>query len=280
MQILNLTNVEKSDIKYTISHFPDGEVQITLEEFSRKDSIEVRCRITNAEELFLVKQVFDILDRNEVVYDVFISYLMGMRMDRVMDFNRPFTLKIVSDILKSSKARSFDVLEPHSGRTVNFLGIKHEPVIEDIIPKEISHYQLVFPDTGAKERYEPLFYFGFDPDSIFCSKVRDVKTGKILRIQVDNPEKISDRPMLIIDDLCDGGGTFLGVAEAIRAIKPDAKLSIKVIHMVNPKGIENLSKTFDHVWFTNSYKDWNGFKAEFGKAVPVLPENVTQIEII
>ena len=50
--------------------------------------------------------------------------------------------------------------------------------------------------------------------------------------------------------------------------------------MVNPKGIENLSKNFNHVYFTNSYKDWNGFKAEYGKAVPILPENVTQIDII
>lgn len=280
MQILNLTNVEKSDIKYTISRFPDGEVQITLGEFSRKDNIEVRCRITNAEELFLVKQVFDILDRSEVVYDVFISYLMGMRMDRVMDFNRPFTLKIVADILKSSKARFFYVLEPHSSRTIDLLGITHEPVIEQLIPNELQDCQLVFPDAGAKERYESLLYWEFAIDTIFCSKVRDIKTGKIFSIQVDNPEKLSDRPMLIVDDLCDGGGTFVGVAEAIRAIKPDAKLNIKVIHMVNPKGIENLSKNFDHVWFTNSYKDWNGYKAEYGKAVPALPENVTQIEVI
>lgn len=280
MQILNLANVDKSDIKWSVSRFPDGEIQITLEEFSRKDNVEVRCRITNAEELFLVKQVFDILDRSEVVYDVFISYLMGMRMDRVMDFNRPFTLKIVADILKSSKARSFDVLEPHSGRTIDFLGIAHEPVIERLIPNELQDYQLVFPDAGAKERYGSLFYWGFDADTIFCSKVRDIKTGKILSIQVDNPEKLSNRPMLIVDDLCDGGGTFVGVAEVIRAIKPDAKLNIKVIHMVNPRGIENLSKNFDHVWFTNSYKDWSGYKVEYGKVVPMLPKNVTQIEVI
>lgn len=30
MQILNLANKEKSDIKYSISRFPDGEIQITL----------------------------------------------------------------------------------------------------------------------------------------------------------------------------------------------------------------------------------------------------------
>lgn len=36
--------------------------------------------------------------------------------------------------------------------------------------------------------------------------------------------------------------------------------------MVNPKGIENL---FNHVWFTNSYKDWEN-----------LPENVTMIKVV
>lgn len=280
MQVLNLTNIEKSDIKYTISHFPDGEVQITLGEFSRKDTIQVRCRITNAEELFLIKQVFDILDRNEMVYDVFISYLMGMRMDRVMDFNRPFTLKIVADILRSSKAQSFDVLEPHSGRTVQLLGMHYEPWPSDTIPQEMQHCQIVLPDAGAKERYEPRFFYGFPEDTIFCSKVRDIETGRITSIQVDNPERISGRPMLVIDDLCDGGGTFLGIAEAIRKVNPDAEINISVVHMVNPKGIENLSKTFNHVYFTNSYKDWNGYKAEYGKAVPILPENVTQIEVI
>ena len=43
--------------------------------------------------------------------------------------------------------------------------------------------------------------------------------------------------------------------------------------MVNPKGISNLSSSFDHVWFTNSYKDW---KEELG----TLPINVTQIDVV
>lgn len=270
MQILNLIAVQKSDIKYTVSRFPDGEVQLVLDSFSRKDAVQIKCRITNAEELFLVKQAMDILDRHEVVYDVFISYLMGMRMDRVMDFNRPFTLKIVTDILKNSKARSFEILGPHSGRTLQLLDIKCEPMIPEHIQRLIadSGYALVLPDAGAKERYESVMYLGFPSDTIFCSKVRDVKTGKILRIQVDNPAQVPDGSMLIVDDLCDGGGTFAGVAAAIREINPDAQIDIAVTHMVNPKGIETLSKNFRHVWFTNSYKDWEN-----------LPENVTMVDI-
>lgn len=48
-----------------------------------------------------------------------------------------------------------------------------------------------------------------------------------------------------------------------------AGIDIFVTHMVNPKGIENLSKTFRHVYFTNSYKDWNN-----------LPENCTIFEVV
>lgn len=69
MKILNLVHKEESDIKYDIFKFPDGEVQITLGEFSHKeDYIDVKCRITNAEELFIVFQVCDIFDRHAVNY--------------------------------------------------------------------------------------------------------------------------------------------------------------------------------------------------------------------
>lgn len=138
--------------------------------------------------------------------------------------------------------------------------------------------QVVLPDAGAAERY---FNGNVPPDIIVGEKVRDIETGKILSIKVKNPEAIDGRwPLIMIDDLCDGGGTFVGLANAIREVRPDAVINIAVDHMVNPKGIENLSKNFNHVFFTNSYKDWNGLKAEYGKAVPALPENVTQINII
>lgn len=275
MQVLNLANIDKSDIKYTISRFPDGEVQITLKEFTRKDTIKVMYRITNVDELFLVKQVFDILDRNDVVYDVFISYLMGMRMDRVMDFNRPFTLKIVANILKNSNAREFEILEPHSSRTYREFGTYEKSMPE--VLNRLDGYQIVIPDAGAKDRYEDVFFYDYPADTIFCSKVRDIETGEIFRIQVDNPEVISDRPMMILDDLCDGGGTFLGIAEAIRIIKPDAKLNINIVHAVNGVGLQRLSGAFDHVYITNSYKDW---KKSWEHQPTPFPENITQIDVI
>lgn len=70
MKLLNLISLDKSEIKYNLTRFPDGEPQISFpDEFDRKDSIKVMCRITSAEELFLLTQVGDILDRQEIEWD-------------------------------------------------------------------------------------------------------------------------------------------------------------------------------------------------------------------
>lgn len=269
MQILNLVNLEKSDIDYTLSRFPDGEVQISLGKFSHKDQICVRCRITNAEELFIITQVIDILDRHDVCYNIDIFYLMGMRMDRVMDFNRPFTLKVIGKMLNNSNAESIAILEPHSYavwdcRLGNKFATLH--LEKPIFPENFNtDYQLVLPDAGAVERYDYL-----SDDAISCSKVRDVSTGKILEIKIDNPEKIGNRPLMVIDDLCDGGETFCRIAKALEKLGVSKeRLNIAIVHMVNSRGIENLSKNFNHVWFTNSYKDWEN-----------LPKNVTITKVI
>lgn len=283
MQTLNLTNVEKSDIKYTISCFPDGEVQITLSEFSRKDTIEVHCRITNAEELFILMQVADILNRHEVIWDLEIYYLMGMRMDRVMDFNRPFSLKIVSNIIKGFNARGVELLEPHSTAFFDLVGSNYDTInpSDDLYLKlhpdnfdVFNKYLVVYPDAGAAKRYNCS-----RRHAVIAEKVRNVTTGKIESIHITNPEMFDENhsSILVVDDLCDGGGTFVGIAQEIRKYCPDRELNIFVTHMVNHKGIENLSKNFDHVYFTNSYYDWeSGYKVNGMK----FPENITQINVI
>lgn len=139
MQILNLTNIKDSDIKYTISRFPDGEVQITLDNINRKDVTKIVCRVTNAEELFLLGQVADILNRQGVRFKLTILYLMSIRMDRVMDFNRPFSLKIVTDFINGLGAISVELLEPHSIRSITEL---HAGAFS-LIPQE--------PNEPAKE---------------------------------------------------------------------------------------------------------------------------------
>lgn len=134
---LNLINREKSDIGYSIFRFPDGEVQMILGEFSRKEVVDIECRITNAEELFVLMQTCDILNRHGVMFSISIYYLMSMRMDRVMDFSRPYTLKIVVGILDNLGAFSISVFCPHSEMSLDLF--KMTPVTL-IRPNTLVYY--------------------------------------------------------------------------------------------------------------------------------------------
>lgn len=280
-QVLDLINPNNSDIKYKLGTFPDGEDYIELNEINRKDTICVKCRIRNAKELFILSQVFDILDRQEVKYKVEVFYLMGMRMDRVMDFNKPFTLKLVANVFHNCNAYQIDFVELHSDRIGTLY--PNELRFSEMYIQELDLYseqdnfvlgedvQLCFPDQGAYDRYTGYVYEPWGK-ILIGKKVRDPETGKILNIDIENPNDIDGRPILVMDDLCDGGGTFVGIAEAIRKYT-NVPLYIRVVHMVNPNGLLNLSQNYDKVWITDSYKDWKG---EYGNA---FPDNVIQINI-
>lgn len=263
MQKLNLIKPSESDIKFNIIHFPDGEPHIVLGEIDRKDSVKVICRITNPTDLFIVAQIGDILNRQGVTFIFAIKYLMSMRMDRVMSFNEAYSLKVVLDILKSSKPRGIQVLEPHNTGAM----LANDVIIVPSHKPDFSECLVVFPDKGAYERYK--YAYG---TAVICSKVRDTSTGALTGFSIENPElleQIPNKPLIVIDDLCDGGGTFVGIAELLKEKCPDRPKSIFVTHAVNPKGIDNMSEHYDNVYITNSYRDWAG-----------CPENVTIIDVV
>lgn len=273
MQVLNLIRPEKSTLKYKIIEFPDGEPHIVLEQdIDRKDEVEVLCRITSPKDLFILMQLGDIFNRHAVEFYLVIFYLMSMRMDRVMSFNEAFSLNIVANMISSIKPSSVNILEPHSRVCKKLIECSYVGTIPTInYSTKFENCLYVLPDKGAWDRYRVPSHL-----RVCCSKVRDVSTGKLSGFKIEDTsipliESNPEKSLVVIDDLCDGGGTFAGIAAEIRKVAPDRKLSIFVTHMVNPKGIVTLSENYDEVYFTNSYKDWQN---------EILPKNVKVIEVI
>lgn len=253
---LNLINLQQSDIGYTTSTFPDGEPYIKLEEFSRREEINVITRITCPSELFRLMQVGNILNRHGVVWNVYITYLMSSRMDRVMSFQEPFSLEIVAACINSLKPSTVELLCPHSDRVESLIsscGYTEYPFDY----KDLEAYDYIcYPDKGAAKRYS---YLVEDQSKVLtCTKVRDPQTGQLSGFQVSNPEvyKGEGKSICVIDDLCDGGGTFIGIAQKLRELDPNVKLSIKITHTIQRQGLQKLLDHYDHVETTNSYKDW------------------------
>lgn len=263
MKCLNLINQSESEVGYKLFSFPDGEPHIVLEELDRKEAFIVLCRITCPSDLFILLQVGNILNRQGILFALGITYLMSMRMDRVISYNEAYSLEIVASLINSLNAFKVVILDPHSDKTC-FLIKNSEPSDLDTPdnPKVIC-----FPDKGAKDRYEKRYP---GRTILYCSKVRDLETGKIEYIKIENPEVYSGGDICVVDDLCDAGGTFALLAPKLRELAPDAKISVYVTHMVNPKGIKTLSTCYDYVTITDSYADWESRG---------LPENVECVSI-
>lgn len=271
MQILNLIRLKESTVKYNIINFPDGEPHIVLGEINRKEEVNVICRVVNPSDLYILMQVGDILNRQAVEWNLYIAYLMSMRMDRVICLDESFSLGVVASIIEELSPNLIEILEPHSNRTLSLLGAQ---AWKTMLLDEIDYdCIIVHPDEGAFKRYRDDF--SHRTVRVYCTKIRDTATGKLSGFNITNPDVFKenlDLPIVVVDDLCDGGGTFAGIAKEIRKYAPSAKLSIYVTHMVNPNGIITLSRNYDEVTFTNSYCDWDiGLE---------LPDNVKVFKVV
>ena len=283
--IINLIKKSRGTVDYKISHYPDGQTDIELGEINLKWPVRVICRVRNAEELFLLRMVSSVLkDMHAMLKYVDIMYLMAARTDRKFSWNRPCTLDMVVEDLKSLGAEYVQVYEPHNFDAIFHLCSKYDMVIDETshfddvkcgsypdLFTELKEYTigtennitpeytiLVAPDEGAAHRMkENSRYMGFR--IITCKKVRDPETGRIK--SVDIKENISgidflDKILLVVDDLSDGGGTFLAIAPKLRELNPE-KLGLCIYHNIQEDGLKKLARTYDFVATTDSYKDWN-----------------------
>ena len=249
-------------IGYEVISFPDGEKHLKIQELDRKDSVRIVTRITNSDDLFLLMQLSDILNRQcVVVEEIYIPYLMSMRCDRLFSLEQPFTLSIVANVINSFKANIVRIVEPHSYTSLRLIKRSfNKPACWGLTDGDI----ICLPDKGSVTR-------SWAPGAIICSKVRDVNTGKLSGFCIENIGDYEEgNSIAVIDDLCDGGGTFIGIAGELRKLNP-VRLTLFVTHAIQKQGIERVASVYDEVHITNSYKDWEKES---------LPENVYVMDML
>ncbi len=264
MQIIDFINGKG----YRVINFPDGEVHLQLDPLNRKEGVIVKCRITNATELFLLMQLSDILKRQCIEVSILeIYYLMGMRCDRLFDIDRPFTLSIVTDVINSLKATTVYIYEPHSARCLKMINHSFASYltsyITSMLVRQNKDMLLVAPDKGSIDRYGDRHFV------VVCDKMRNEATGELQGFHATPKEDVVGRDLLVIDDLCDGGGTFVGLAPKLRELNPNT-LSLLVTHAIQKQGVEKVAAVYDKVYITDTYKDWTKES---------LPANVTVFKI-
>lgn len=297
--MIDLIDINKSDVKYEIINFPDGQKHIKiLDDIKSVDfitGINVKCRIRNAEDLFILMQLSDILTNNRIhIHRLYIYYLLAARTDRRFSSKEPFTLKIVADIINKMQPLDVYIMDPHSNVACDLIrqwivmrGIASKrcllQITKEIRQKNKEPLYICLPDEGAFKRYaiqRELKWHDLFDGTIRGSKVRNPDTGKLSDFEVKDKDKFHGANILVLDDLCDGGGTFLGLAEKIKETFNPASLSLAVTHAVQFKGIEKVASVYDNVYITDSYKDWAEMEFNGIKENNPLPSNARQIPVV
>jgi len=239
--MIKLDNVE---IKPTI--FPDGTSQVwklpedLLERLYAKGQATITWDFRKESELIHIAQLKDLLDTYNILVDLNVPYLPYARQDKRVSNESTFALRTFAKLINAmsfSRVITFDV---HSDKTRTLIPAlrNYEPYMEiDSARGMCGADELLFPDAGAFNRYAPLF--GKWGRTMPCAtKDRDPKTGYITNVQIQGDVK--DKSILIVDDLCDAGGTFILVAKA--AYEKGAKeVHLYVTHGLFTKGVKRLT---------------------------------------
>lgn len=249
MQIINLN--KRIGVK-TIE-FPDGQPHIELDKIECCEPVKVIVSIDCPKRLLELCMVSNALDSKMCDKKLLrINYLMGARYDRHMKEERgdSFDLKVISDIINSLNFDKVEILDPHSPVSLdlvrNSVGISNQFLVERYhIPETL----IICPDKGARLKVED--YANWNPNllktPVYCTKARDLSTGAVT-LAVEDAQECDGRPCIIIDDICDGGATFLAIAEQI---KP-SHLTLMVTHGIFSKGLIDLTSKFDVIITSDS----------------------------
>lgn len=180
-----------------------------------------------------------------------VPYLPAARADR----GNPFGAKVYADLINAAgldEVVAFDPHSPVSPSLVNNVRVVYSAhVVADVLRKRVAAGEfsaVLAPDGGAVDRASraaealglPLFT---------ATKSRDFDSGKLTNFHV--PELPMEGKILVVDDICDGGGTFRGLATAAD-IGP-GRLALWVSHGIFSGQADQLTEYFSEIWTTDSH---------------------------
>jgi ribose-phosphate pyrophosphokinase len=281
---LNLVDIDKSDIKYQIQKFPDGQQNIVIKSSVnhnipmangiglsdiKKYPIQIKSRLNNWLDLELIVCTvasLRILKVKEI--HLYVPYILGARSDRKFEHGGNRYIKdVIAPVLNSLNFESVTCIDPHSyvleNCINNFESITNKELVMKVFDNgwnslKMSECVLISPDAGASHKiYKLAEQIGYKGDIITCSKERDAN-GKLTNISLMNlPKDAWTKDLIIVDDICDGGQTFINIAKHFKENYGDLKGKIYLIitHGIFSKGFHELCDYFDGIYCTNSYSN-------------------------
>lgn len=241
--------------------FPGGELQVTAEIVALRSDVEqidMVAHLASAHDIMELLLATDAIRRQvSAPIRLFMPYVPYGRQDRVANEGEALSIKVFADLINAQHYELVVITDPHSDVTPALLERAQvlSPINRIVQIPNISQMTLVCPDAGARKRVHDLAK-RLRLDVIHADKIRNTKTGEITGTVVDlrpiGPQQHS-MPLLVVDDICDGGRTFIELAKALRGEYYAGPLYLYVTHGIFSNGVESLLACYERIY---TARDW------------------------
>lgn len=230
----------------TVMTFPAGEAHAKAPEPGEAPTV-IAVHGTDANDYLAAAQLTDVNRSLGLQTTLLVPYLPAARADRGV----PFGARHYADLINLIGAERVITLDPHSPvmpPLVNGLvSVPLRSIIDECIDPS-GYVGVIAPDEGATVRAGeaaealglPLFQ---------ARKHRDFESGALTGFSC---EPLPDEGrLLVVDDICDGGGTFRGLIQATGL--PRERVDLWVTHGVFSARSAGLDGVFGTLHCTDSY---------------------------
>lgn len=229
-------------------NFPAGEVSVNVDFLKEcnNQAVFVAAQIVDSDgvmQLLMVKDAIDRMVGPSSRKGLLLPYVPYARQDRVCNQGEALSIKVMADLINSMGFDEVVIYDPHSNVTTALIKNCTAISLSDFANlslrfRNISHDKtFVAPDFGATKKVEKLAEFLGRKEVIQGIKRRDLKTGKLSGFAFEGD--VEGKDFLIVDDICDGGGTFVGLTKVLKDAGANS-VSLFVTHGIFSKGIQVL----------------------------------------
>ena len=274
MAVLDLRKGITKNEEYDAFVFPGGEVHFKVHKptvlyVSR--GIRIISRINSANDLMLLILAVETIRKDGYTgkLEVVLPYMPYQQADRDFSFGECFSLQTVCKLLNTLDVDRYYIFDPHSDVSPALLKktttIDNSNYITEILthysenlidPKERVEDNLIIisPDAGAYKKIGKLCSkIGWEGELVAANKYRSISTGNIESLELSKND-FEGKDVLIIDDICIGGRTFIKLAEKLKE-RNAGRLFLAISHGIFSNGFNELNQCFDQIFCTDSYFD-------------------------
>lgn len=266
--IVSTVSGNKVELDLQMFVFSGGECHVKIRNHDEINDligmVNIYAYLTSAESFISLLLLADAIKRlpaflpgvSRILLDM--PYIVAARQDRPCEAGEPLSAAVYATLLNTAGFNRVLVEDPHSDVAPSLIDnvavVEQFQIVSDLLGNWLveNNVALVSPDAGSQKKILKLARVLGGLDVIKADKIRDTTDGKITDTKVY--DDVAGRKVLIVDDILDGGGTFIPLAQKLRE-KGATEVNLFITHGIFSKGVDIFDGIIDNIFTKSTWAD-------------------------